>query len=112
MATVSIASPSCSRKRNFSVPSVDTCRAATASRGRSNSSANALRSGAGSSVIASKLGTGLCQSRRSTCSVRYAGWPTRSKYSDNFFRASEMDRFEQIHARCRRSHFTARVRMN
>jgi hypothetical protein len=60
-------------------------------RGRSNSSANALRSEAGRSVIASKLGTGLCQSLRSTWSVLYADWPERSKYADSFFRASEMD---------------------
>ena len=59
IATVSIASPSESRKRNFSVPSLDFCRAATSSRGSEKRSASRARNAFGRSVMSSKRATGL-----------------------------------------------------
>ncbi len=66
IATLSIASLSDRRNRNFSVPSTDFWRAAISRRGRVNSSASASRSDLGNSVISSKLRAGFCHKRFTT----------------------------------------------
>jgi hypothetical protein len=70
IATVSMASPSGSWKRNFSVPSDERWRVASARRGIVNVRASASRNGRGSSVIDSKSRAGTVHRRRATCAPR------------------------------------------
>ena len=59
--TVSMNSPSSRRKRNFSVPSFDVWRMASARRGIVKCSSSRFLNATGRSVIAAKLSAGFCQ---------------------------------------------------
>src|SRR5260221_633005 len=88
IATVSIASPSLRRKRNFCVPSTDFWRTTNSSRGNANAESSSLRSAAGNSVIASNDAAGFCQRRRKTWRTRYSGSPTSDMNVDKRASAS------------------------
>src|SRR6202163_2000176 len=96
IATVSMNSPSSSRKRNFSVPSLDVCRVARLSRGIVKCSSSRPRNAAGRSVIAAKLAAGFCHKCRSTCGPRNGFSPCSTAKSRSTCSASEGSMFRRF----------------
>ena len=70
ISTDSIASPSASFQRNFSVPSLDCWAASQVSRASGNASASCARSVAGRSVASSQEPIGRCHNRGRICVSR------------------------------------------
>src|SRR3982074_211119 len=89
-------SPSSSRKRNFSVPSLEVCRVARPSRGIVKCSPSRARNAAGRSVIAAKLAAGFCHRCRSTCDPRNGFSPCSTAKSRNTCSASEGSMFRRF----------------
>ena len=96
MATVSMNSPSSSRNRNFSVPSLEVCRIASVSRGAVNCSSRRFLNATGTSVIAAKPSTGLCQRCRATWDPRNAFSPWSTANARNSCSASEGSMFRRF----------------
>ena len=89
IATVSMNSPSSRRNRNFSVPSLEVCLAASVSRGIVKCSSRRFLNATGMSVIASKLSTALCHRCRATCEPRNGFSPCSTAKVRSTFSASK-----------------------
>ena len=88
ISTDSIISPSCSRHRNFVVPSCETCVAAGSKRVSGKDASSSSRRLFGNSVASAQPATGASQSLRWTWPARYDGSPRARTQSARRSRAS------------------------